>query len=147
MSHTYSFLDVNAAIVGPGGSFGLGSGAGSSDEGITIEPSGDINTMTIGADGTPMHSLHADKSGKVTVRLLKTSPVNAQLSAMYAFQTSAGSNHGQNTITVANNKTGDTITCQICAFERAPTITYAKEAGINEWAFAAGIIDRTLGVP
>ncbi len=37
---------------------------------------GPKNTMTIGADGEVMHSLHADKSGTVTVNLLKTSPTN-----------------------------------------------------------------------
>lgn len=145
--NTYSFLDTNAAIVGPGGAINLGAGSGSAEEGITIEATGDINTMTIGADGTPMHSLHADKSGKVTVRLLKTSPTNAKLSLMYAFQTSAGANHGQNTITLANSLTGDVITCQVCAFEKAPSLTYSKDGGSNEWVFAAGIIDRTLGTP
>ena len=145
--NTYSFLDTNAAIVGPGGAINLGSGSGSAEEGITVAPTGDINTMTIGADGTPMHSLHADRSGKITVRLLKTSPVNARLSQMYAFQTSAGANHGQNTLTLANRLTGDVITCQLVAFEKAPDITYAKEGGNNEWTFAAGIIDRSLGTP
>jgi hypothetical protein len=142
---TYSFLDVQAAITGPGGSINLGAGAAVSEEGISIEPTEDINTMTIGADGTPMHSLHANKSGMVTVRLLKTSPVNQQLSLMYAFQTASGTNHGQNTISVANSKTQDVITCQIVAFKKAPTIDYKKEAGLNEWTFQAGIIDRTLG--
>ncbi len=32
--------------------------------------------MTVGADGEVMHSLHAGKSGTITVTLLKTSPVN-----------------------------------------------------------------------
>lgn len=142
---TYSFLDVQAAIVGPGGAINLGQGAGSSDDGISIEPAGDIDTLTIGADGTPMHSLHADKSGTVTVRLLKTSPTNQKLSAMYAFQTASGSTHGQNTITVANSATQDVITCQQVAFRKAPSVVYGKEGGMNEWSFAAGIIDRTLG--
>ena len=147
MSKTYSFLDVHAAITGPGGAISLGSGAGNAEEGITIEPTGDINTMTIGADGTPMHSLHADKSGKVTVKLLKTSPINAKLSLMYAFQTSSGANHGQNTLLISNIATGDIITCRAVAFEKAPSINYAKDGGMNEWAFSAGIIDRTLGTP
>ena len=147
MSKTYSFLDVHAAIVGPGGAISLGSGAGNAEEGITIEPTGDINTMTIGADGSPMHSLHADKSGKVTIKLLKTSPVNAKLSNMYAFQTSSGATHGQNTLSISNSATGDIITCRSVAFEKAPSINYAKEGGMNEWAFSAGIIDRTLGTP
>ena len=52
MSNTYSFLDVNAGIVGPGGAFSLGNGAGVSDEGITVAASEDIGAMTIGADGS-----------------------------------------------------------------------------------------------
>ncbi len=144
---TYSFLDTSAAIVGPGGAINLGQGAATSEEGITIEPSGDIDTMTIGADGTPMHSLHADKSGSIIVRLLKTSPTNQKLSLMYALQTASASTHGQNTITLANSNTQDVITCQQVAFKKAPSLTYAKEGGMNEWAFSAGIIDRTLGAP
>ena len=125
----------------------MGSGAGNGEEGISVEPTESINTMTIGADGQPMHSLHADKSGKITVMLLKTSPVNAKLSAMYAFQTASGATHGQNTITIANSATLDVITCRAVAFEKAPTIKYGKEGGMNEWSFSAGIIDRVLGTP
>jgi hypothetical protein len=142
---TYSFLDVVASMVGPGGAVNLGQGAATSEEGVSVEPTEDIDTMTIGADGTPMHSLHANKSGTVTVRLLKTSPVNQKLAQMYAFQTASGSNHGQNTISIGNTATQDSITCQQVAFKRAPNITYAKEGGMNEWVFNAGIIDRTLG--
>lgn len=142
---TYSFLDVVASMVGPGGAVNLGQGAGSAEEGISIEPAEDIDGMVIGADGTPMHSLYANKSGTVTVRLQKTSPVNQKLSQMYAFQTASGVNHGQNTISIGNMATGDSITCQQVAFKRAPTINYAKDGGLNEWTFNAGIIDRTLG--
>lgn len=142
---TYSFLDVNASLVGPGGAINLGHGAGNAEEGITIEPTEDIDTLTIGADGIGMHSLHADKSGIVTVRLLKTSPVNQKLAQMYAFQTSSGANHGQNTISLSNTFMQDVITCQQCAFKRAPNLTYAKDGGIVEWVFNSVIIDRTLG--
>lgn len=142
---TYSFLDVHCGIIGPGGAINLGSGAATSDEGITIEPNEAINTLTVGADGSAMHSLHANKSGKVSVSLLKTSPVNQLLSLMYAFQTASGSNHGKNTITLANNQTGDVVTCQVVAFSKAPSLKYQKEGGMNVWEFEAGIIDRLLG--
>lgn len=142
---TYSFLDVNAAMVGPGGAVNLGAGAAASEEGITVEPTEEINNMTIGADGAVMHSLHANKSGKVTISLLKTSPVNKKLAQMYSYQTAAGANHGQNTISIANNKTGDVITCQICAFAKAPSVKYQKDGGLNVWEMHAGVIDRTLG--
>lgn len=142
---TYSFLDVNCSLVGPGGAINLGQGAAVSEEGITIEPAEDIDSMTIAADGTPMHSLHANKSGTVTVRLLKTSPVNQKLAQLYAFQTASGVNHGQNTVSLSNSSTQDAVTCRQVAFKRAPTLTYAKEGGMNEWTFNAGIIDRALG--
>jgi len=143
MSDTYSFLDVNAAISGPGGVINLAAGAGVADEGITFAPAGDISSMTVGADGEGMHSLHADKSGRVTVRLLKTSPVNGLLATMYAFQTATPTAHGQNTIVLSDNR-GDLLTARQVAFVRAPTLTYGKEAGMNEWEFDAVRIDRGL---
>jgi hypothetical protein len=144
-SITYSFKDVQCAITGPGGVINLGAGAGPADEGITFESSGDIDTMTIGADGSGMHSLSADKSGRVIVRLLKTSPTNALLSLMYAFQTSSAAQHGQNTIALVDSNRGDAVTCRQVAFAKAPPLAYGKEAGILEWDFNAVQIDRALG--
>lgn len=145
MPATYSFLDTQCSLVGPGGAINLGSGAAVAEEGITIEPNEDIDGMVIGADGTGMHSLHANKSGTVTVRLLKTSPTNQKLSQMYALQTSSSVTHGQNTISLSNNVMQDAVTCRLVAFKRAPTLTYAKDAGLVEWTFNAAQIDRALG--
>lgn len=144
-SVTYSFLDINCAIVGPGGAFSLGNGSGASEEGITFSPTSEISTMMIGADGSGQHNLHADKSGKVTVRLLKTSPTNALLSTMYAFQTATSSAHGRNTIVSTDSQRGDVITCSQCAFAKAPDIVYAKEGPSLEWTFNAIRIERVLG--
>ena len=145
MSNTYSFLNVQATIVGPGGAFNIGQGAGISEEGITIERANDKGTMTIGADGTGMHSLHADKSGTLTVRLLKTSQQNAKLMAMYDLQTASSTLYGQNVITVTDTGSGDSTGCRGVGFKKAPTITYAKEGQMMEWAFNAIAIDSVLG--
>lgn len=144
-NNVYSFLNFQCAITGPGGSVNLGNGSGAAEEGISFTPTNEINTMQIGADGAGQHSLHADKSGRITIRLLKTSPTNKQLSAMYAAQTSSGASHGQNTITGVDSIRGDSITCTQVAFKKAPDLTYGKEAGLNEWEFDAVTIDRTLG--
>jgi hypothetical protein len=145
MSNVYSFLDVNASIVGPGGAFNLGAGAGVAEEGITVTASTEIDGMQIGADGSGQHSLHADKSGKLTVRLLKTSPTNRLLQAMYNFQTASASSHGQNSVTVTDSVRGDLITARQVAFAKAPDLTYGKDAGLVEWEFNAIFIDRALG--
>ncbi len=142
---TYSFLDVQASITGPGGVFSLGYGAGTAEEGIDIVANAERDVMTIGADGTAMHNLIVDKSGTVTVRLLKTSPQNAKLQALYDAQTLSSALWGQNVITVTNSANGDITSCRSVAFKKKPDLHYAKEGGINEWEFNAGYIDSVLG--
>jgi hypothetical protein len=142
---TYSFQDVQCAFVGPTGSFALGTDGGAAEEGITISMLNDKSTMTTGADGDGMHSLHAAKSGTVTVRLLKTSPVNQKLSLAYIAETAASALFGQDLISLRNSQTGDTITCRQCAFKKLPDNTNSVDGGTMEWVFNAISIDQILG--
>ena len=132
--NTYSFLDTHAAIVGVGGAFSLTGSA--AEEGITVTPRAEKTTLVIGADGTGMHSLHADKSATCEVRLLKNSPVNALLSAMYNVQQTSSQFWGKNVITIVSS-IGDAITLTGVAFKKQPSVTYAKEGGVNVWEFEA----------
>lgn len=143
---TYSFLDVVAAIAGPGLVANLGAGASVAEEGITIAAAEDKNMMQIGADGSGQHSLIASDAGQVTVRLLKTSKINALLMAAYEFQSTSSSFWGRNVITVTNPQTGDVTTIQGAAFKKKPDLSYAKEAGVNEWVFDAIKINTLLGI-
>ncbi|RQU63896.1 DUF3277 family protein [Burkholderia cenocepacia] len=142
---TYSFVDVTATIIGPTGVFSLGYGEATAEEGIVIARAGDKNTMTIGSDGEGMHSLHADKSGQVTLRYLKTAPVNAKLMAMYDAQSLSSSLWGKNLIEVSQTAAGDVITARSCAFKKAPDLKYAKDGDIVEWIFDSIKIDSLLG--
>ena len=142
---TYSFMDVQASLVGPTGSCSLGYGAATAEEGISIDMAGDKNSMMIGADGEGMHSLHADKSGTVTVRLLKTSPTNAILQAMYDAQTLSSALHGKNIITVTHSQSGDITVARSCAFKRKPSLSYKKDGDVMEWSWDAIKIDTILG--
>lgn len=142
---TYSFLNVQATLNGPGGSINLGAGSGAAQEGITVERAGDKNVMLIGADGNGMNTLRADKSGTVTVRLLKTAPANAQLMAMYNAQSLSSSLWGQNIITVSQTGVGDIHTARESAFKKVPTMNYKQDGDIVEWVFDAIKIDGILG--
>lgn len=142
---TYSFQDVQAGIVGPGAAFSLGYGEAAAEEGITIAAAGDKNTMTVGADGEVMHSLHADKSGQVTLRYLKTAPINALLQATYDAQSLDSRLWGKNVITVTNPVSGEVTTCRSCAFKKKPDLNYRKDGDMIEWVFDAGKIDTILG--
>src|SRR5262252_11030890 len=106
---TYSFLDNMCSIQGPNGAFSMGAGACNSEGGISIVMVEDKSTMTIGADGCVMHSLHAGKGATITVRLLKTSPTNALLSQMYGRDTVQSQNHGQNTISIRDMARNDVV--------------------------------------
>lgn len=141
----YSFMSCTATLTGPGGEIDLGYGAGVADEGITITRAEDANTMQTGADGSVMHSLHAAQHGIVTVRLLKTSPTNALLMALYNYQRSSPANWGQNNIVVRDSVRGDGTSALTCAFKKVPDLSYAKDGNLLEWSFDAGQIDSVLG--
>jgi len=142
---TYSFADVVAALSGPGGLINVGAGAGPSKEGVTVTPGADANIMQIGADGGGQHSMTSDFSGTITIRLLKTSPTNALLAAMLSFQRASAANWGQNTFSLADKNRNDIVTASQVAFKKWPDLTFAEEAGVNEWVFDAVRISMALG--
>lgn len=122
----------------------MGGQSGAAREGISIEPEA-IGTMQVGAGGEIMHSLHAARPGRATVRLLKTSPVNAVLSQMYAVQASGSENWGKNTLIVSDTARGDIITCLYTGFAKFPTINYAEDGDFNTYEFNVGYVSFNLG--
>jgi plastocyanin len=142
---TYSFIDVSASLVGPTGVIDLGYGSATSDEGISISMAEAKNTMTSGADGEVMHSLHAGKSGTLTVTLLKTSPTNKKLSLAYNAQSQSSALWGNNVITVRNSASGDTTVARSVAFQKQPDHANAKVGNTVAWVFDCGKIDQLLG--
>lgn len=144
MSSTYSFLTVQATISGPGGIVDIGSTSGAADEGVTVNPA-KRNNMATGASKDVMHSLQAQKSGTISIQLLKTSKTNEQLSLMQALQQSAPSLHGINIITVRDSARDDLVTATNVAFTGPPTLRYSKDGGMNVWEFDCGQIDEFLG--
>jgi hypothetical protein len=137
-------MDTQCTLTSAEGVVDLGYGAAIADEGITFAMAGDKNTMTVGADGEGMHSLHADNSGQVTVRLLKTSPTNAKLMNIYNAQKASPKNGA---------KTQSHLTMQVqvitirqkCAFKKAPDYTNAKDGSTVEWVFDSIKVDMKLG--
>ena len=123
----------------------LGYGAAVAKEGITVALTNARNTMTVGADGEGMHSLKADKSGTVTVRVLQTSSVNAKLQALYNAQALSSSLWGNNVITIRNKANSETTVCRSCAFQKQGDITYSEEGQMREWIFDCVKIDTVTG--
>lgn len=141
---TYSFQDFALTLTGPGGAITLGDGSGAAKEGATFEFVENANAMVVGADGSGMHSLNASKAGKITVRLLKTSPTNGLLSAMYNFQRVSSANWGQNVMAGSDIVRGEQYSCQQVAFGKFPNNTYAMDGNILEWNFDTVVMDAAL---
>ena len=83
--------------------------------------------MTIGADGGGMHSLRANRSGVITVRLLKTSPVNGLLQAAFDLQRISSANWGQNTLVISDTARGEVTSGLFAAFKQFTPVTYAQD--------------------
>jgi hypothetical protein len=141
---SYALNKVVASITGPGGSFQLGSGSALGDEGIEVETN-ERSVKQVGADGIGQYSFIADKSGTVTLTLLKTSPVNSQLMAMFNAQTLDSSLWGSNVLTVIDTASGTTVSARACAFNKVPPQKFGKEAGTNQWVFDSLYIDTVIG--
>ena len=157
----YSFMDVYAVINGPGaqnlringaGAFmnpnGIllgGPQAASAEEGITLALQEETNTMTVGADGSVMHSLHASRSGTATFRLLKISPYNNALMMLYNHQRLQSNRWGRNSILIQDFSRGDAYVLLGCAFERFPNNSYAKVGNTIEYTFHCAIMQPYLG--
>lgn len=142
---TYSFKNFRATLSGPGGNFSVGSDAGASEEGVSVDMIEDKDTMSTGAGGAIMHSLNASDSGRITIRLLKTSTTNALLSQMYNFQKNNSGSWGQNQFRGADTARGDVVTGSELAFVRQSALGYAKVGNNNEWVLQ-GRVFELLGI-
>lgn len=141
---TYSFLNVQASVSGPGLTAQIGSNSGAAKDGLSTSFDEAKNTITTGADGSIMTSLRASMTGKITIRLLKTSPLNAVLSAAFNFQRVSSANAGQNNLRVVDKARGDVVTGRQMAFEKFPDNVWSEEGNTLEWTFI-GIVNETLG--
>lgn len=146
---TYSFSNIQLTMTGPGaGGVNLGYGAANAKEGISVSMVEDKNSMYIGADGTPMHSLRASKGASLMIRLEKTSPMNYILSTLYNLQcdpSSGGLFHGVNVFTLTDVARGDNYTMAAVAFKKFTDNSWAEDGNINEWPFDVGICDPLIG--
>jgi hypothetical protein len=141
---TYSFLNVQASIIGPGLVAQLGASAGAAKEGLSTEFDEDKTTVTTGADGAIMTSLRASQTGRIIVRLLKTSPYNAVLSNAFNFQRVSAINWGNNLVRIVDKARGDVVTGRQMSFVRYPSNTWGEDGNTLEWTLM-GIVNEILG--
>jgi hypothetical protein len=147
---TYSFVDVIATLVDrpTGSNFTIaGPDTATAEEGITVTWGEEMNSQTIGADGSVMNSLHASMAGTVNIRLQKISPVNQQLVQLIRTQRSSSAYWGQTTIAIRDMARGDVYNLAGCAWIRFPVNSYAKIGNVLDYELHVAQIDPNLGTP
>jgi len=138
---SYSLMNVNATLSGPGAQISLGYGAAVAKEGITAEMLEEKDGLLVGADGSIMHSLRGGNAGRISVRLLKTAPANAALSIAYNFQRTNASFWGQNILMISDVQRGDVVTATNLAFTKFPTVTWAEDGNTLDWVFTGNVLE------
>lgn len=141
---TYSFLDVQASVVGPGLNAQIGSTSGAAKDGLSTEFDEDKVKITTGSDGSIMTSLIASMTGRVVIRLLKTSPINNVLNTAFNFQRVSSANTGQINLRIVDKARGDVVTGRQMSFLRHPSNVWSEEGNVIEWTFV-GIVNEVLG--
>lgn len=140
----YSYMNVQASLVGPGGNVNLGFGSGSAEEALKVEMVEEKGDTKTGSDGQIMQSLRAGNVGRITCTFLKTSPTNALLSQMYNTQKTLSSLWGNNVIRVSDTARGDVVLGTSMAFVKQPDVVYGKDGDMLAWIFV-GNVDEQLG--
>ena len=145
---TYAFQSFQGAISGVGGSFSIGFGAGISKGGISTTMAEDKNVATTGADKSIMHSLRSNNLGRITIRCLKTSELNARLSYMYNLQKNNPVAWGKNVVSGSDVLRGDFFALSQAAFVKYPDNTWDEEGKDIEWEMVGDLEEQIgAGVP
>ena len=131
----YAFANIAGTVAGPGGVVSIGYPNGNAKEGLHVEYLEAKDAMVVGSDGSVMHSLRSGNAARVSVYLLKTSPINALLSNLYNFQRTQASYWGINTIAISDVQRGDVGAGSQMAFERHTGVAWAEDANIMQWNF------------
>lgn len=138
---TYDLKAVRFAVDGvPVGDFANG-------DAVTIEWDEDSWTKTVGASGGVVRSRSGNNTGKITFRLLPSSPLNRTWSDLKARDDRDGD--GVVTIYIEDLRSGTKVQAPEAWIMKEPSLTYGQTAQeAVEWVFDTGqmTIDRR-GIP
>jgi hypothetical protein len=104
------------------------------DDVVKVEPGDDDWLIVKGADGSVARSKSNDKTAKVTLRLLQTSPKNALLSAARALDANTPGGAGVGPF-MLNDRSGVTKIAASKSFilGRPKDISFGKTIKVREW--------------
>jgi len=117
------------------------------DDAISIKRRADSASDKIGADGSMMVSISADKSGEFTFKLQQTSSSNKYLSALIALQEGGAATFVPVNVLFQDTYRKDMATGTIGYIKRPSDLQRGTAAGNQEWTVVVERMDMLLGDP
>ena len=100
---------------------------------ITAEKNNEAFALNIGSTGAGARAQTSDESGRVTVRLQQTSPVNAALSALHELDKASGDGIGP--LAIKDLSGADVVAAASAWIVTTTTLEYSNEITVREWIF------------
>lgn len=122
----YSFINVAATLDGVAI---LGTWDG--DDALIVEQGADVGTGVVGAGGEGIFSQSADKSARITIRLMHTSPTHAQLTRRWKQQRAGRLLSFP--FDFKDKDSGEGGTADQCYIMQAPADSKGKNAVVRTW--------------
>lgn len=106
------------------------------DNAIEVQPGADVGQLLVGVQGDSIFSQTADRSARITIRLMHTSATHRQLVQKWQAQRAGNIKaFGFDTLDISNNEGGNADKCLIAV---APNMSLGMNATVREWVLVTG---------
>lgn len=129
----YSMVNVSATLDGRQ-ILGLWDG----DDAIVATPGADIGSMLIGADGSSIFSQSSDRSARISIKLMHTSPTHRQMMQKLKRQQQLGATGSAFPFSFMDSASGEGGSADKCYIMTAPVDGKGKNATVREWVLVTG---------
>lgn len=133
LNSAYGYVNTANAVDGQ-----IIQGLWDGDDAISIAPLADKGTMMIGADGSALFSISANRGATITLRLQHTSPTHRLLMQKLKRQQARASRETAFPVTAYDTSSGEGGTADKCYIQSAPTDTKGVNATVREWVLVTG---------
>lgn len=135
-----SYSAINLIVTFAGVAF---TGFADGDDVVTVDRNNASMTQRVGIQGDAVYSQTADKSGKITIKLLQNSETNSLLTAK--IQASEAGAIVSAPLIVTETGSDAKVTAMKCVIEGQPTFTRGANANTVEWVFLSADISIAHG--
>ncbi|KKN04674.1 hypothetical protein LCGC14_1095070 [marine sediment metagenome] len=112
---------------------------------VTVERNEDSFSVQVGSDGEAARSKSNNRSGRITIQILQSSPSNDLLSALHALDENSPSGDGIVPSIVKDLNGTSLYTAQHSWIVKGPSAEHGREATAREWVIETDDLTAAYG--